>query len=67
MVESFSLLEGFGRVKQLRLDRLDKRERRVRSLAFLRNGDPYSVMSLICVAIYQVFPNGSVTAELRSP
>jgi hypothetical protein len=64
MVESFSLLEGFGRVKQLRLD---KRERRVRSLAFLRNGDPYSVMSLICVAIYQVFPNGSVTAELRSP
>src|SRR5580700_9148253 len=27
----------------------------------------YGVMSLTCVAIYQVLPNGSVTAEVRSP
>jgi hypothetical protein len=27
----------------------------------------YVAMSFTCVAIYQVLPNGSVTAEVRSP
>jgi hypothetical protein len=27
----------------------------------------YGVTSFTCVAIYQIFPNGSVTAPLRSP
>jgi len=32
-----------------------------------RMKNSYIVTSFTCVAKYQVFPNGSVTAELRSP